>query len=140
MTRGRAARLRATAAFRAERGEIPRLEDFVRGLGFLSGADRDRLVLVSSEIMDNIVSHSCPARGSTVTVRVTASGGPRMIFWFKGDRFRAFAEAASQAAGEPRYDAEAGRYRGLGLGMCARLARSIRYRSGSAFDAVIVAF
>jgi len=119
MTRGLAARLRATAVFRAERGEIPRLEEFVRGIGFLSGPDRDRLVLVSSEIMDNVISHSSPAAGSTITVRVSASGGPRMIFWFKGERFRAFAEAASRAAGEPATTPRPGAIGASGSG-CAR--------------------
>jgi hypothetical protein len=147
MTGAGSPRRSATRIFRGS-AEASGVEGFVRGLGFLSGDERDRLVIISAEILDNILSYSRNLAGSRIIARVVASGGTAMIFWFKSDSFAAFAEAraaeARAAGGAPgpgasRYfDPAVRRYRGLGVAMCARLAKSVRYRSGGILDAVIV--
>jgi anti-sigma regulatory factor (Ser/Thr protein kinase) len=132
----------ATETFRGH-DEASGVEGFVRGLRFLSADERDRLVIISSEILDNILSYSRNLNGSRIVARVRASGGTSMVFWFKSDSFRGFAEGrapgtGSGSAAPPYFDPSVRRYRGLGVAMCERLAKSVRYRSGGVLDAVIV--
>jgi hypothetical protein len=142
MKGARGPRRSATETFRGRNGASG-AEGFVRGLGFLTADERDRLVIISSEILDNILAYSRNLRGSRIIARVGASGGTSMIFWFKSDSFRGFAEghapgSSPGSAAPPHFDPSVRRYRGLGVAMCERLAKSVRYRSGGALDAVIV--
>jgi anti-sigma regulatory factor (Ser/Thr protein kinase) len=116
---------------------VLRIEGFIRGLRFLEAGQRDRLVIIASEILDNLISYSRGPRASAAIVRVWAGLNARMVFWFKSDSFADFA-ARERDSEKTYFDPRSRRYRGLGLAMCRRLAGSIRYRPGSLADAIIV--
>jgi len=132
-------RRKATLRLRAKPVEIMRLDGFVRGLPFLSVDERDRVLIVASEIFDNVISYSSRLRCRAVTIRVSKGTTLRLAFFFKSSNFSVFAR--SERDSEKRYfDKGKGRYRGLGLTMCRNLTGSMRFRPGIATDTVIVIF
>lgn len=132
-------RRRATVRLRATAAELMRLDAFVRALSFLSVDERDRLLIVASEIFDNVISYSDRLRCRAVTIRVSKGAALRASFFFKSSNFSVFARSERDA--EKRYfDEEKDRYRGLGLTMCRNLTSSMRFRPGLASDAITVVF
>lgn len=116
-----------------------RLDGFVRGLPFLSVDERDRVLIVASEIFDNIISYSSRLRCRSVAIRISKGRSLRLSFFFKSSNFSAFAH--SEKDSEKRYfDKEKSRYRGLGLTMCRNLTSSMSFRPGIGTDTVLVTF
>ncbi len=129
----------ATARFRAEASELVRLEAFVRSLAFLADGERDRLIIVSSEILDNIIAYSTRLRRRAIRMRVHKGAKLTLAFYFKSDNFSAFAVHGPDT--EKRYfDVAKSRYRGLGLAMCRRLSSSMLFRPGPLSDSILVTF
>ena len=128
---------RATADFGREGADLSRIEPFIRSIGFLDRGERNRLVIVATEIFDNIITHSRPPPGSRVIVRVRKDSGLWLVFWFKSPDFARFAAAEGRDS-RPYFDPESKRYRGLGLSMCRNLSQSIRFRHGERSDSIII--
>lgn len=126
-----------TIRFKAEPVEIMRLEGGIRALPFLADDERNRLLIVASEIFDNIITYSSRLRCRSVTMRVSKGEALTLTFFFKSSNFSLF--AANEKESERRYfDKRATRYRGLGLTMCRNLSRSMRFRPGVFSDSVII--
>lgn len=126
----------STQFFRSDITELPRLEAYLRSLNFLREDELNRLLIISADIFDNLISHS-KNLGSGVTLKVSRLFVTRMEFIFKSSNFAAF--APHERAAERRYFDEAShRYRGLGLRMCRRLSRAMYFRSGAEADSIIV--
>jgi hypothetical protein len=136
----------ATVALEAAPASILAFEDFVDGLGFLTGPERDRLMLAGGEILDNIVKHAPPAGRGRIRARVSRGGGaaaPTVLlgFFFRAPGFAAFASDESLgAAPEPLFDPAHRRWRGIGLVMCRNLARRVRFRPGELMDRIFLEF
>jgi hypothetical protein len=128
-----------TIRFKAKPVEIMRLEAGVRALPFLADEERNRLLIVASEIFDNIITYSSRLRCRSVTLRVSKGEALTLTFFFKSSNFSFF--AANEKDSEHRYfDKAVTRYRGLGLTMCRNLSRSMRFRPGVFSDSVIISF
>lgn len=108
-------------------------------IAFLEGDDRNRVKIVASELLDNVISYSASLRRGSVLVRVSGKNAPILSFYFKSGNFSNF--AAHEKEAEKRYfDGEMGRYRGLGLAMCRNLSRSMRFRPGIFVDSIVIRF
>jgi hypothetical protein len=129
----------ATETFGRGDREAARVEAFIGSIRFLEPEERNRLLIVATEILDNILAHSKPRPFSRVTARVRKGNdsGLSLVFWFRSPDFAAFAARAGGAV-RPYYDPRSNRYRGLGLTMCRNLTRSIRLRHGGRVDSIIV--
>jgi anti-sigma regulatory factor (Ser/Thr protein kinase) len=123
--------------FGDDRGDIPQIEKRIASLPFLTREERERLTIIGSEILDNVLSYAQELKDGKVVVRVSKGKSASMVFMFKSRNFADFAK--NERDSERRYfDPRARRYRGLGLTMCRNLAASLRFRSGERLDSIIV--
>jgi anti-sigma regulatory factor (Ser/Thr protein kinase) len=144
MTEGREriAKAESTAFLEARTSSVMDFEEFVDGLDFLSGGERDRLKLAGSEILDNIVKHASPVEGGKIVARAARRGDvPFLGFYFRSSGFAAFAaSSASELATKPLFDPAHRRWRGLGLVMCRNLACRVVFRPGEVVDRIFLEF
>ncbi|HET7838146.1 MAG TPA: hypothetical protein VFL04_00200 [Rectinemataceae bacterium] len=115
------------------------LEGFVDGLDFLARRERHRIRLAGGEILDNLVRHSAPLAGGSLSVRVSRRRtGIVMAFFFRSPKFAAFAARCSDP--EPLFDPAHRRWRGIGMVMCRNLSSSMRLRPGRFIDRIFLSF
>ncbi|MBN2875108.1 MAG: hypothetical protein JXM71_08430 [Spirochaetales bacterium] len=115
----------------------------VRALPFLSGNEASTLIVAGDEILDNLLTHGEIGPGGVcVVVRKRTSALSLAFFVESHEQFAAFAERASREPRlPPRFDEREGRWRGLGLTMCANLAvQGISYRPGTLVDRIFLRF
>lgn len=112
------------------------LEDFLHGLGWLDGMDLDRALIVTGEVLDNIVGHSARRPFSRVHFRVRKGRRTTILALFKEREFASFVANLDKYA--PYFDEKTHRQRGLGLLLCERLSGRIRYRSGTVWQSVLI--
>ncbi len=130
-------RARVTTRFRNHPSEVPRVEAFIDDIPFLAQEEKDRLKIIGTELLDNLISYSVGLKEGWINLSVSKGRGVSMIFHFKSQNFGLFARCERDS--ERRYfDENSHRYRGLGLTMCRNLSRYIRFRTGTALDSIIV--
>jgi len=105
--------------------DVMDIEDFLFGIHELTPVERDRLLIITSEIFDNILTHS-ENLGTWIKIRVYKNTSLSVVFLFRSSNFENLANLAR--ANRVYYDSASKRYRGLGLTMCKNLTRSIRYK------------
>ena len=139
----RSSRFNATVVLEASPATIPRFEDFVDGLGFLSPAERNRLKLAGGEILDNIIKHASPLAARRIQARASRSGDSILLgFFFRSPGFAAFASSDGpwSTDAEPLFDPSHRRWRGIGLLMCRNLAKKVAFRPGASMDRIFLEF
>jgi hypothetical protein len=115
------------------------LEDFIDGLSFLARRERQRIKLAGDEILDNLIRHSGPLAGASISVRVTRRRASIVLaFFFRSPKFAAFAASCSDP--EPLFDPVHRRWRGIGMVMCRNLSSSMKLRPGSFVDRIFLSF
>ena len=112
------------------------LEAFVRGCSWLEADERNRALLVTGEIFDNLVKHARGGVRGRIVVRISKRRETTILFLFNEPGFAAF--AANHRERKPFFDPTLHRYRGLGVIMCERLSRRIHFHPGSRRDAIVV--
>jgi hypothetical protein len=121
--------------FAAEYVELESLEALIMGIAGLTDDRRNRLLIVCSEIFDNILTHSDRLLARRVLFSLETGPAIQAAFKFKAPNFRAFAKGGEKRV-QVRFDEKTGRHRGLGLTMCSNLAASIRFKPGCLLDSV----
>jgi hypothetical protein len=117
--------------------EVLHIEAAIRNIDFLSLEEKNRAIIVATETLDNIITHSEGLKDGIILARLRKASDISLSFWFKSDNFAAFALRERDA--EYRYfDPVTNRYRGLGLSMCRNLARNIKFRAGKVFDSIVI--
>ncbi len=130
---------RATQILVASAEAVMSLEAFIDGLDFLARRERYRIKLAGDEILDNLVRHSAPLAGGSLSVRVSRRrSGIALSFFFRSPKFAAFAARCSDP--EPLFDATHRRWRGIGMVMCRNLSHSMKLRPGRFVDRIFLTF
>lgn len=112
-----------------EYANIPVLESFIENCEFLGKDAKNRLVLISTEVFDNIVSHNRFPFRNPVSVTVTPEEeGARLVISYGTLNFGEMIRANRTTM--PHFDRKSGRYRGIGLRMCRNLAASVMFSRG----------
>jgi hypothetical protein len=118
------------------------LETFIGGCSFLSENQRLRCLLVATEYFDNIVRYGRSRFSNPVVVEVHSCSGsvrdnrPVLRLRYATSDFSGMVGAVGTT--KPYFDPGSGRYRGLGLRMCANLSSGIRYKKGLLRSSVII--
>ncbi len=117
---------------------LPLLEDFIAGASFLEPGERNRALIVSTEMFENIVMHSASLGflRAFVDVRISKTNKVELFFRYRTINFLNIIRADGHTS--PHYDPSSRRYRGLGLRMCHNLSRSITYRKGLLKSTIII--
>lgn len=112
---------------------IPEIEKFIRGLKDLKTDERNRLMIISSEIFENLIQHSdCP--GSEVSFRVIKNSSLSVIFRFTSNNFNI--QVVNKNSQKVYFDHNSRRYRGMGFIMCINLSLSMRLRITKHYNAI----
>ncbi|GAB1484255.1 hypothetical protein MASR2M78_30730 [Treponema sp.] len=120
---------------RVEYAGLARIEPFVDAIPWLEKAEKLKLTIVASELFDNIVAHSQNVRWNLVVLGIKR--GARLSLCYRSSNLDEFWDAVDSQyledktrPIEARYDVGSNRYRGLGLGMVARLASKVQVHKG----------
>ncbi|OHD53870.1 MAG: hypothetical protein A2Y33_05145 [Spirochaetes bacterium GWF1_51_8] len=124
-----------TIRLQAKLEDIVRLEDFILSLDEIPAEERNKVMLISSEIFENIVLHS-KVVPEGIRFRVHADKKVTLLFVFHSPNFEMF--VANFARRKPYFDECLNRYRGLGLRICYSLSESLHYRVTSRYTAVLI--
>ncbi|HOT61504.1 MAG TPA: hypothetical protein PLU93_01420 [Treponemataceae bacterium] len=119
---------RCRIKLRPDYANIQLLEDFIACCEFPDDDVYRRATLVAVECFDNIISHGKAFGRYSVEVVVDEAPEPRIRFRYPTTNFGEALRGNLHA--RPHYDAESGRYRGLGLRMCRNLSRRLVFRKG----------
>ncbi|MDR2898023.1 MAG: hypothetical protein LBU99_04340 [Spirochaetaceae bacterium] len=124
------------------------LEAFIMTNDIPKGDKKDRVLIMATELFDNIVRHSRDLAGE-ISFRLEedvplregvpfseGESGCRLIISYKSSNFEELMACSRCSA--RYYDQKLGLYRGLGLVMCRNLARDMVFEPGSEADRIIV--
>jgi hypothetical protein len=115
---------------------LPVLERFISGCTFLDAPERNKAILSTTEVFDNIVTHSRCFSSMRILVRIRKNGRVWILLRYFTCNFNQMIRA--NATTRPHFDRTSDRYRGLGLRMCRNLASSIHFRKGLFTGSIII--
>lgn len=111
------------------------IERFIESVPDIGANKRNRLLIVATEIFDNILQHTVGHAGK-IHVRIYKTEPVTLIFRFKSSNFEIF--ISNIRNNHPYYDKDMRRYRGMGVQMCYNLSRSIHYRVTPDYNAISI--
>ncbi|MFP4363064.1 MAG: hypothetical protein ACLFR1_04280 [Spirochaetia bacterium] len=102
------------------------LEAYLHSLSYLQKQKNARLLLICTEIFENIV-RSSQGLGPKIHVRFYLQKHVTVLFAFHSSNFHGFLSKMGKT--KPWFDPKFNRYRGMGMNMCEELADNMRYNS-----------
>lgn len=111
------------------------IESFILAHEYLNEEEKNKLLIISSEIFENIVHHA-KNTGNKIYLRVYKNRKSSLIFWFKSTNFDLLISNINKT--KIYYDNKERRYRGMGVRMCYNLSECIHYRITSRYNAISV--
>jgi len=126
---------KATCTVYQDVDQLPKLESFLLNCDGLTLNEKNRTLIIATEIFENIVSHSnCP--GSLIEIRIRKNHVLKILFKFQSMNFEVFVKNVTNKA--IYYDKNQRRYRGLGVMICCNLSQSMRYRITNRYNHIYV--
>lgn len=127
-----------TQIFTNDFSESLRLEDWLYSQSFLTKNDCSRLILISNEILENIVAHSNDLLGKKVIFRIRKNSKHiYLTVFFKSTNFENYAKSRKYIK-ETAYDPISERYHGLGMKMVKNLSKKLYFHCGSQLDSIMI--
>lgn len=103
------------------------LEHFILSKKFYSAIDQNKMLLIFTEIFENIIVHNKFKFTTKVVIKVSVQK-KRILFRYWSQNFYNLLYADGHTI--PWFDTKLKRYRGLGLRMCRNMASQILYKKG----------
>ena len=110
-----------------------KLEDFIWKLEGFNYLEKEKLIIIASEIFDNIISYA-KKKNENIYIRIKKNKTISILFLFFSENFEMFINKTQKKM--VYYDPKTNRYRGLGMKMCYNLSQSIHYRITINYDAI----
>jgi anti-sigma regulatory factor (Ser/Thr protein kinase) len=111
------------------------LETFIHSQTDIPELERNKILLITNEIFENIIQHANP-HSKNIRFKIYKGKALSLLFLFHSENFEWF--VANVRKIQPYYDPRLNRYRGLGLKICYNLSSSIHYRATKTYNAVSV--
>ena len=115
--------------------DICTLEAFIHSKKDIPLLERNKILLITNEIFENIIQHAKP-NNKTIQFKIYQGKVLSFLFLFHSANFEWF--VANVRWIQPYFDPRLNRYRGLGLKICYNLSSSIHYRATKTYNAVSV--
>jgi len=112
------------------------LDDFISACPFFDVTEKNRALLITTEIFDNIVTHSKGFKFVKVGITLKKTDTAEIHIKYLTRNFDKLIHAF--AGTSPHFDTVYNRYRGLGLRMCENLSSTINYRKGLFKSSIII--
>ena len=114
--------------------ELFRMEDFIQNCKVLNNDEVKKLLIISTELVDNIVSYSSGHSENVIKVRIYKGMNTSILFVFHSSSFSVFVSKLHKM--DVIFDKNINRYRGMGMKMCYNLSESIHYRISNNYNAI----
>ena len=129
------ARVKNNLVLEAKLKDIGRMEDFICSIPEFTSFEKNKVLLVSNEIFENIIQHSKNIPDG-IRVRIHKGGKISLLFVFQSLNFDMYLTKFKPQ--KPYFDTCQNRYRGIGLRICYSISQSIHYRVTSRYTAVLI--
>lgn len=117
------------------------LELFVLSISTLTSKEKNVCILVLTELIDNVISHSKPPFWSKIKVSLKKEEEIKIRISFISQNFKDFAKNYQKSKiknQEVKFNEELNRYSGIGLKMCNNMTKAIVYSSGLLRNSIFV--
>ncbi len=111
------------------------VESFITGIETISVVNKNKLLIICSEVFENIIFHSTKP-GAYVHIRIYRNREISVLFAFRSRNFNLL--VSNERCREIYYDHNQKRYRGMGVRMCSNLSLSMQYRITKKYNAIVV--
>jgi hypothetical protein len=111
------------------------LESFICSQTDIPVCERNKILLITNEIFENIIQHAT-LQDKSIRFKIFKGKRPSLLFLFYSTNFEWFISNVTRM--QPYFDPRLNRYRGLGLKICYNLSSSIHYRATKTYNAVSV--